>query len=218
MKMAKIDTPEIQWFACRVKRKQLGGIRSVTVGGDFEAYRDRSGRMRKRRVNGTGSRVFLPEHLLRRAGFEVFLPVKKVLRRKNRFTPEKVLLSQPLLIDWVFVGWPVGENRWEDLMALDAVVGVLGTGGRPVSVPAARVAHLMKRWNGARSSIDKPATSDRAHELSPGDTARVVTGPLDGVLVRVIDMSGPIARAAVNILGGDVTAEIHSDLLQYVEC
>lgn len=109
MMMGKIEAQEMQWFACRVKRKQMGGIRTVTVGGEFEAYRDRAGRVRKRRVDGTGDRVFLPEHLLRRAGFEVFLPVKKVLRRKNRFSPDKVLVSQPLLVDWMFVGWPVGK-------------------------------------------------------------------------------------------------------------
>jgi hypothetical protein len=36
---------------------------------------------------------------MRRAGFEVLLPVKKVLRIKNRFTKEKHLLAVPLLAD-----------------------------------------------------------------------------------------------------------------------
>ncbi|KPD11574.1 transcription termination/antitermination protein NusG [Phaeobacter sp. 11ANDIMAR09] len=214
MLMGKIEAQEMQWFACRVKRKQVGGIRTVTVGGEFESYRDRAGRVRKRRVDGTGDRVFLPEHLLRRAGFEVFLPVKKVLRRKNRFSPEKVLVSQPLLVDWMFVGWPVGESRWPDLMELDVVTGVMGTGGRPVEIPPARVMRLMRQWGGGQLSPECHRYLKAGCEFAAGDTVRVVTGPLAGVNVRVIDVTGPTVKAALDILGGEVVTEIRSDMLE----
>lgn len=214
MLMGKIEAQEMQWFACRVKRKQVGGIRMVTVGGEFEAYRDRAGRVRKRRVDGTGTSVFLPEHLLRRAGFEVFLPVKKVLRRKNRFSPDKALVSQPLLVDWMFVGWPVGESRWHDLMELDVVTGVMGTGGRPVEIPPARVMRLMRQWGGGQLSPECHRYLKTGCEFTAGDTVRVVAGPLDGVHVRVIDVTGPTVKAALDILGGEVVTEIRSDMLE----
>lgn len=217
MLMGKIEAQEMQWFACRVKRKQVGGIRTVTVGGEFEDYRDRSGRARKRRVDGTGSRVFLPEHLLRRSGFEVFLPVKKVLRRKNRFSPEKALVTQPLLVDWLFVGWPVGECRWNDLMGLDVVTGVMGTGGRPVGIPAARMMQLMRQWGGGELSPGCFRFLKTGCEFAPGDTVRVVAGPLDGQEVRVVDVSGPSVRALLNILGGEVQVEIRADVLEAVK-
>ncbi len=216
MLMGKIEAQEMQWFACRVKRKQVGGIRTVTVGGEFEAYRDRAGRVRKRRVDGTGDRVFLPEHLLRRAGFEVFLPVKKVLRRKNRFSPDKVFVSQPLLVDWMFVGWPVGESRWHDLMELDVVTGVMGTGGRPVEIPPARVMRLMRQWGGGQLSPECHRYLKTGCEFAAGDTVRVVAGPLDGQEVRVVDAAGPSVRALLNILGGEIEVEIRSDLLEAV--
>jgi transcription antitermination factor NusG len=212
--MGKIEAQEMQWFACRMKRKQVGGIRKVTVGGSFETYRDRAGRVRKRRVDGTGNLVFLPEHILRRAGFEVFLPIKKVLRRKNRFSPEKVLVSEPLLVDWIFVGWPVGESRWHDLMELDVVTGVMGTGGRPVEIPPARVMRLMRQWGGGQLSPECHRYLKTGCEFTAGDTVRVVTGPLDGVDVRVIDVTGPTVKAAVDILGGEVVTEIRSDMLE----
>ena len=216
MLMGKIEAQEMQWFACRVKRKQVGGIRTVTVGGEFEVYRDRAGRVRKRRVDGTGDRVFLPEHLLRRAGFEVFLPVKKVLRRKNRFSLDKVFVSQPLLVDWMFVGWPVGESRWHDLMELDVVTGVMGTGGRPVEIPPARVMRLMRQWGGGHLSPECHRYLKTGCEFAAGDTVRVVAGPLDGQEVRVVDASGPSVRALLNILGGEIEVEIRSDLLEAV--
>jgi len=212
--MGKIEAQEMQWFACRVKRKQVGGIRKVTVGGSFETYRDRAGRVRKRRVDGTGDRVFLPEHILRRAGFEVFLPIKKVLRRKNRLSPEKVLVSQPLLVDWIFVGWPVGESRWHDLMELDVVSGVMATGGRPVEIPPARVMRLMRQWGGGHLSPECHRYLKTGCEFAAGDTVRVVAGALDGQEVRVVDASGPSVRALLNILGGEIEVEIRSDLLE----
>ncbi|PID95780.1 MAG: hypothetical protein CSA85_00475 [Alphaproteobacteria bacterium] len=216
MLMGEVRAQEMQWFACRVKRKQVGAIRTVTVGGEFVAYRDRAGRVRQRRVDGTGDRVFLPEHLLRRAGFEVFLPVKKVLRRKNRFSPGKHLVSQPLLVDWLFVGWPIGESRWHELMAMDVVTGVMGTGGRPVEIPPARVMRLMRKWGGGHLSPECYHYLKTGCEFAAGDTVRVVTGPLEGARVRVIDVSGPTVKAALDILGGEVVAEIRSDVLEAV--
>jgi len=215
--MGKIEAQELQWFAVRVKRKQVGGIRTITIGGAFEAYRDKSGRVRQRRVQDTGDRVFLPEHLLRRAGFEVFLPVKKVLRRKNRFSAEKQLVTQPLLVDWMFVGWPVGEARWHELMALDVVTGVMGTGGRPVSIPPGGVMQLMRRWGGGELSSECARYMRTGCEFAVGDVARVVSGPLDGAHVRVVDVTGPTVKATLDILGGDVLTEIRSSLLETIK-
>ncbi|EEE36428.1 hypothetical protein RKLH11_261 [Rhodobacteraceae bacterium KLH11] len=215
--MGKVESKELQWFACRVKRKQVGGIRTITVGGEFKAYRDRAGRACKRRVNGTGDRVFLPEYILRRAGFEVFLPIKKVLRRKNRYTPEKALISQPLLVDWLFVGWPVGESRWHDLMELDVISGVMGTGGHPIEFPAARVMSLMRQWGGGHLSSECRRYLKTGSEFAVGDTARVIAGPLDGVHVRVVDVSGPTVKAALGMLGSEVVTEIRGDLLEVIK-
>lgn len=216
MIMGKIEAQDLQWFACRVKRKQVGGIRKVTVGGEFEAYHDRKGRVRKRRVNGTGSKVFVPEHILRRAGFEVFLPVKKVLRRKNRFSPEKIFVSQPMLVDWIFVGWPCEECRWCDLMELDVVTGVMGMEGRPVSIPPSKIMRLMHRWGGGHLSSECLKYMKTANEFEIGDSARVVCGPLIGQEVRVVELKGPSVRALVNLLGSDIEVEIASDLLESV--
>ncbi|TRD16948.1 transcription termination/antitermination protein NusG [Palleronia caenipelagi] len=217
MLMTNVVAQELQWFACRVKRRQVGGIRTMTIGGEMEAYKDRKGRSRTRRVTGTGDRVFVPEHILRRAGFEVFLPVKKVLRRKNRFaTDEKVLVSQPLLVDWIFVGWQVGDCRWADLMGLKVVTGVMGTGGRPIAMPPVRIAQLMRQWGGGGLSPECCRYCRTAPKLVPGDVARIVEGPLEGAQIRIIELTGASAKATMQLLGGEVVTEIRQDLLEVV--
>ncbi|NIZ09297.1 transcription termination/antitermination protein NusG [Pseudooceanicola sp. HF7] len=209
--MGQIEAQELQWYAVRVKRKHVGGIGTATVGGEFEAYRGRDGRMRKRRISGTGQRVFLPEHLLKRAGFEIFLPVKKVMKRRNRFSPERICISQPLLVDWLFVGWPVGESRWHELMALDVVSGVMGTGGYPVSLPEGRILQLMRQWGGGRLDAKNKARLKAVQGLRPGDAARIVAGPLQDHDLRVVEVRGPSVKGLMAMLGGDVAVEVRAD-------
>lgn len=213
--MGRIEAQDRQWFAVRVKRKQVGGIGKATVGGEFEAYRDRQGRVRKRRVEGTGRRVFLPEHILRRSGFDVFLPVKKVMKRRNRFSPDRICVSQPLLVDWMFVGWPVGQSRWGDLMALDVVSGVMGTGGRPVSLPERRILQLMRQWGGGHLDAQAQQRLKAAQALKPGDVARIVAGPLQDHELRVLDVSGPSVKGLMSMLGGDIPVEVRADQLAF---
>ncbi|WP_157973495.1 transcription termination/antitermination protein NusG [Tropicimonas sp. IMCC34043] len=105
-------------------------------------------------MRGTGHREFLPEVVLRRAGFEVFLPVKKVWRRKSRVSAEKVLIRMPLVPGWIFVGIDGGVARWADLMATGVVAGVIGTGGRPLRVGLRVILDLMRRWGG-REGADR---------------------------------------------------------------
>ena len=217
MLMGKIEAQEMQWFACRVKRKQVGGIRTVTVGGSFETYRDRAGHVRKRRVHGTGDRVFLPEPILRRAGFEVFMPVKKTLRRKNRFSPEKVLVSQPLLVDWMFVGWPIGENRWHHLMELDVVTGVMGTGGRPVYIPPARVVRLMRQWGGGHLSPECHRMANSFVAYSAGDMFKVPDGPFENFDFTVVDVTSKFVRGIIDIFGRETPLELPLEKLPSAE-
>ncbi|MEX5515702.1 transcription termination/antitermination protein NusG [Pseudophaeobacter sp. 1A09344] len=206
MMMGKIEAQDLQWYAVRVVRKQVGGIKTITVGGEFEAYRDRQRRLRKRRVDGTGKRVFLPEHILRRAGFEVFLPIEKVLRRKNRFSPEKQLVSKPKLVDWLFVGWPADESRWHRLMELDVVVGVMGTGGRPVAIPPARIVRLMRQWGGGELSLECYRMMKAGY--AAGDVVKVPDGPFADFDFTVVDVSEKTARGLVSIFGRDTPLDI----------
>jgi transcription antitermination factor NusG len=215
--MGSIEAQDMVWFAVQVKPRAGGGVRTTVVDAEYEAYRDRQGRVRKRRIGETGKRVFVPELILRRAGFDVFLPVKKDWRRKNRFSPEKHLVARPLLVNWVFVGWDQrvrGWSAWSDLMRLDLVSGVMGSGGRPVAIGQKRIMELMRQWGGGRLPPEMHRQLKQKHNLATGSRARIVVGPLDGTEVRVIDVNGSSVRATLGLLGREVETELLAEDLE----
>lgn len=214
--MTKVEARELQWFATRMKRPSNPGRRTCVLAADYETYRNRAGQMCKRRLPKTGQRVFVPELLARRAGFSVFLPVKKDWRQINRCRPDRQLVTYPLLVDWMFVGWPVGENRFHDLMDLNVVVGVLGMGGRPLVIPEARVIGLMQQWGGGVLSPDMRRYMRKGAEFCVGDQVRVVAGPLAEQDVRVVDIKGPETRAVLQLFGGDIEVDIATNALEGV--
>lgn len=212
----KPNALDLVWYAVRIKRSQSGAIRTVRVGGDFETYRDRSGLTRRRRKTGTGKRVFVPELLLQRAGFEVFLPVKNVLRRKNRFCLDCERINVPLLVDWMFVGWPAGAPRWHELMRLDVVLGVMGTGGRPVAVPGAAIQKLMRQWGGGVLSVACHRYMTTGQVYQPGDVARIAAGSFAGFSMEVVEIGAKTARGLVDIFGKSVAIEMGYKDLDFV--
>jgi hypothetical protein len=123
----------MDWYAVKLKARQNGGRRETLLGVEYETYKAGNGRMVRRKVKGSGQRVFVPELVLQKAGFEVFLPVKREWQRISRFRPEKELRSRPAMEGWLFVGWPAGQARFHELMALDVVAGVMGAGGAACS-------------------------------------------------------------------------------------
>lgn len=213
--MASVTAREVQWFAVRMKPNASGGPRTAIVDVEKEQYINRAGQKSWRKVKGTGNRVFLPEHLMKRAGFEVFLPVKKVLRIKNRFTKEKHWVSVPLLADWMFVGLPIVETEygrgvpgWKKLMELDVVAGVMGTGGRPIQMSDATMMRLMRQFSSGRvpSEVKRRVAARRVFGV--GDVAKVVHGPFEDFDFRIVEVGDSSAKGVVNLFGRDNLMEL----------
>lgn len=208
--------PEVQWFAVRMKSNTNGRPRTAIVDVEKEQYTNRAGQKAWRRVKGTGTRVFLPEHLMKRAGFEVFLPVRKVQRIKNRFTKEKHWLSVPLLADWMFVGLPIVEGEygrcvpgWKKLMELDVVAGVMGTGGRPIQISDAMVLRLMRQYSSGRISAAVKKRIAERKVFGVGDYIKIANGPFEGFDLRIVDVGDASAKGMLDIFGREQFMEFN---------
>lgn len=207
----------LQWYAMRMVPPTNGHRRTAKLGGEMATVKRRAGQRVyavARRKPGTGKRVFVPEHILRRAGFAVFLPVKKVWCRKHRFTTEQELVAFPIVADWLFVGWSLSEARWHELAALKVVTGVLGSDGRPVRIKGKTVAKLMQRWGDGVPPAVRRVAVDAQRGLAAGDPVRVLSGPFEDFKGDVIDVDGTGARVAIDIFGRSTPAEFkHSEIM-----
>ena len=219
MNMVNItDVCALQWYAVRFKQPRNVGRRTTVIGASFETYQGRDGVPRKRRIKDTGARVFVPELLLQRAGFDVFLPIRQEWRRATRYSKKKELVSFPLLANWIFVGWPVGVERWHQLMELDVVTGVAGGNGKPMLISQADIDHLRRKSaSGGYRAPDRHANMRTKLEYDVGDMVKIdygpQAGPLDGMDAKVVDITGGSARALVQFLGSTRPIDIDTSLL-----
>lgn len=213
--MGAIEAMQLEWYAVKLKARQNGGRRQTVLGVEFETYRARNGRMCRRKVKGSGTRVFVPEMLLRRAGFEVFLPVRKEWVKVSRFSPEKELRSFPAMEGWLFVGWPAGQNRFHELMQMDVVAGVMGAGGQPVRISDAKVRFMMRKFGSRKHRQVREAV--QAPRFAAGDLVRVDAGPFEGHDVRIHDVQRGSVSAVLKLLGKDTEVEIPEEILVPVQ-
>lgn len=205
----------IDWYAVRVKPPHNTGRRTVLLDAEYETYRNRAGQTCKRRIRGTGRREHLPKLLLERKGFEVFLPLKKDWRRKDRTSREKQLVTFPLLADWVFVGWGFDRPRWHELLSMDIVVGALGTNGCPARIPDYKIVQLMQQWGAGKVAPEHQRWMRTHGEFEVGDTVRVVAGSWQGFEMDVVDIDGASAKGIINLLGRDTEVQMRSDMLEF---
>lgn len=197
----------LQWYAIRLRPPKGGHRRTTMVGGQMRDVKRRSGHVTKQRKPGTGKRVFVAEHILKAKGFAVFLPVKMHWRRKHRFTQEQELISVPIMADWMFVGWPLGQSRWRELSELNVVSGVMGTGGRPVQIKPEVVAKLMSRWgDGVPPAVRRVANA--AAQLVVGDQVSIADGPFEDFKGTVLDVDDDCATVAANIFGRETPVQV----------
>ncbi|WOI54970.1 transcription termination/antitermination protein NusG [Palleronia sp. LCG004] len=200
----------VDWYAVRM-RPPRASRRKVRAGCIFETYRARDGSRRQRAVPQTGREEFVHEMLLRRAGFEVFVPADRVWRRPNRFS-EKVLVANPLLTGWMFVG-SRGGMEWGKLVEI-GVVDIMGSAGRPMRVPEREIVDLMNRFGGGRLAPEAHRYMRSYSEFGEGDEARVAVGPLDGLDVRVVSVGGPSVRVLISLLGREQEVEMPAHHLE----
>ncbi|MBY5978430.1 hypothetical protein KUV39_17395 [Phaeobacter italicus] len=204
---------EMDWYAVKLKARQNGGRRETLLGVEYETYKAGNGRMVRRKVKGSGQRVFVPELVLQKAGFEVFLPIKKEWSRVNRYSSEQKLKCRPAMEGWLFVGWAAGQARFHELMALDVVAGVMGAGGQPVRISDAKVRFLMRKFGGGRLRRKASNVEAEPVRFSVGDLVRVDAGPFEGQTVSLLDVSGGSARAVMTLLGKDVEVDLEQEFL-----
>ena len=137
-------------------------------------------------------------------GLEVFLPLRKVLRRWKDRRKEVAI---PLFSSYVFVRIPLIEKLF--VLQTPGVVQILSEGSKPVPIPEEQIESIQKL-------VSSGLKYDPYPYLKEGDLVNVVRGPLQGVtgillekrkqhlLVLSVDLIQQSAALQVDISDTDV--------------
>ncbi|HJT06159.1 MAG TPA: transcriptional activator RfaH [Stellaceae bacterium] len=140
------------------------------------------------------------DHLARQ-GYSVYLPR---YRRWVRHARQRRLVSRPLFPRYVFVGLDREAQRWRPIRSTVGVLGVVSSGDEPVAVPPEIIDALRRREQEGGFDVLSPAQSLRA-----GDTVRVIDGPFQDLVGRLLGVADhERVFVLLDVLGRSVRASV----------
>jgi transcription antitermination factor NusG len=144
--------------------------------------------------------------LLQRRGFEVFLPLQKVLRQ---WSDRKKRVEVPLFNSYIFV-W-VQEHRISDVLQTPGIAWAIRHNGRPAALRTEEY-ELIRRFLQTGLFIEVLPGG----EVQPGDRVKILDGPLKGAEGQVTETHPGKFTVVLETLGQAMRVDIHPGLLQKV--
>ena len=147
----------------------------------------------------------LAERNLHRQGFETFLPMQKITRRKaSRFVSD----LKPLFPGYMFVRVNSDLAPWSTINSTIGVSKLVSFEGKPKPLPFQVVSGLMLRCDASGALL--PPKS-----LSEGDSVEMLTGPFTD-FIATVDTIDPEQRIWVlmDFMGQKTRMQVIADQLQ----
>jgi transcription antitermination factor NusG len=128
---------------------------------------------------------------------EVFLPT---VVRWSRWKDRKKKIDWPLFPGYCFARFDAGDRL--PVLTCDGVVQIIGTDGVPSPIPEVEVESI-------RYLVDSELSYDPCPLIKEGEMVKVVSGPLRGVVGRLV-RKGSHARLvlSVDLIGQAVSVEV----------
>ena len=147
----------------------------------------------------------LAERNLQRQGFETFLPMQKITRRKaSRFVSD----LKPLFPGYMFVSVNSELAPWRTINSTIGVSRLVSFEGKPKPLPLQLMSGLMLRCD-ASGTVLPPKS------LIEGDSVEMLTGPFAN-FITTVDTIDPEQRIWVlmNFMGQQKRMQVTADQLQ----
>ena len=147
----------------------------------------------------------LAERNLQRQGFETFLPMQKITRRKaSRFVSD----LKPLFPRYMFVSVNAGLAPWRTINSAIGVSKLVSFEGKPKPFSLRLISGLMLR-------CDASGTLLPPKSLNEGDSVEMLTGPFAN-FIATVDTIDPEQRIWVlmDFMGQKTRMQITTDQLQ----
>ena len=147
----------------------------------------------------------LAERNLHRQGFETFLPMQKITRRKaSRFVSD----LKPLFPGYMFVSVNSELAPWRPINSTIGVSKLVSFEGKPKPLPLQLISGLMLRCDASGELL--PPKS-----LNEGDSVEMLTGPFAN-FIATVDTIDPEQRIWVlmDFMGQKTRIQVSADQLQ----
>ena len=147
----------------------------------------------------------LAERNLHRQGFDTFLPMQKITRRKaSRFVSD----LKPLFPGYMFVNVSFELAPWRSINSTIGVSKLVSFEGKPKPLPLQLISGLMLRCD-ASGSLLAPKS------LNEGDSVEMLTGPFAN-FIATVDTIDPEQRIWVlmDFMGQKTRMQVTTDQLQ----
>ena len=134
---------------------------------------------------------------LERKSIEVFLPT---IGKWSRWKDRKKKVEWPLFPGYCFARFDAANRL--PILTCDGVVQIVGNEGMPSSIPAQEI-------EGIRQLVESELSYDPCPLVKEGEMVKVVSGPLKGVVGRLV-RKGAHARLvlSVDLIGQAVSVEV----------
>ena len=141
---------------------------------------------------------------LQRRGYEVFLPVQKILRQ---WSDRKKRVTTPLFRSYIFVHDT--ESRIQDILQVPGIAWNVRYNNKP-SVLREREIETIKRFLATGLLVE----TSMDPKFQAGDDAEVVDGPLKGVRGKIIDSpDGDKFSVTLEVLGNSMIVRLDARML-----
>lgn len=141
--------------------------------------------------------------LLTAAGIRAYLPLMRTVRQ---WSDRRKIVELPLFPGYLFVHCAMDAgNRVRVLGASRSILAIVGSGPRPVPIPAVEIESI-------RTLLDSDTPLTTLDRLPRGARVRVVDGPLAGIEGVVVSPKGKRRIVcSVELLGRSVRADLSAE-------
>jgi len=134
---------------------------------------------------------------LQRKSIEVFLPT---IAKWSRWKDRKKKIEWPLFPGYCFARFDAADRL--PVLTCDGVVQIVGNEGMPSSIPAHEV-------EGIRQLVESELSYDPCPLVKEGEMVKVVSGPLKGIVGRLVRKGGHARlMLSVDLIGQAVSVEV----------
>ena len=131
--------------------------------------------------------------------FDIKIPMEKTIEEKNG---KKKVVSRKLLPCYVFVKLIYSNNVWFLVTNTRGVTGFVGPNGKPLPLTDEEV---------KRMQLERIATDS---DISVGDDIKIISGPLDSFVGKVIELNEATQKAKVNVEMFGRATDVELDIMQ----